>query len=354
MGKRKKSKLHKKIGQVPGTMTYTGDKSNDLFIESFDYNLDYIEEREINNVEDVFQYKSTDSVSWINFNGLYHTKEIEKIGKHYNLHPLILEDIVNIGGRPKIDEYENYMFVVLKMLYYDANNSVITEQVSFILGENFVLTFQEAEGDVFDSVRNRLRTAKGRIRSLGSDYLLYALIDSVTDHYFNIIETMGIKIEDLEDDLFSGISQNELNQQIQELKREVLKVRRAIFPIREIINRIEKTDHKLISDKTLHYYRDVYDHIIQISENIDIYREMIWGLMDMYLTNISNRMNEVMKVLTIIATIFIPLTFIAGIYGMNFENIPELKYKYSYFILWFVMIVLFLGMLWYFKRKKWL
>ncbi len=354
MGKRKKSKHHKKIGQSPGTLIYTGDKSHKFFIESFDYNLNNIEEKVIKDVEEVFKYKSTDSVTWVNFNGLSHVEEIEKIGKHYDLHPLILEDIVNISSRPKIDEYENYIFVVLKMLYYDNNEEVISEQVSFVLGENFVLTFQEAEGDVFDSVRERLRTAKGRIRGLGSDYLLYALIDSVTDHYFTIIETMGNKIEDLEDNLFTGLSQNEISQQIQELKREVLKVRRVIFPLREIINRIEKTDNKLILDKTLHYYRDVYDHIIQVSENIDIYREMIWGLMDMYMTSISNRMNEVMKVLTIIATIFIPLTFIAGIYGMNFENIPELKYKYSYFILWLVMIVIFLGMLWYFKRKKWL
>ncbi len=354
MAKRKKSKHHKKIGQIPGTLTYTGDKTDELFIESFDYNSDHIEEKEIKNVEDVFRYKSTNSITWINFNGLNRTEEIEKIGKHYNLHPLILEDIVNISQRPKIDEYEDYIFVVLKMLYYDDKHQVIAEQVSFILGENYVLTFQEAEGDVFDNVRNRIRFSKGRIRGLGADYLLYALIDSVTDHYYTIIETMGNKIEDIEDNLFTGLSQNEISQQIQSLKREVLKVRRAIYPLREIINRIEKTENKLILDKTLHYYRDVYDHIIQISENIDIYREMIWGLMDMYMTTISNKMNEVMKVLTIIATIFIPLTFIAGIYGMNFEYIPELKYKYSYFILWFIMIVLFLGMLWYFKKKKWL
>ena len=354
MAKRKKSKHYKKIGQVPGTLTYTGDKTDELFIESFDYNLDHIEEKEIKNVEDVFQYKSTDSITWINFNGLNRIEEIEKIGKHYKLHPLILEDIVNISQRPKIDEYEDYIFVVLKMLYYNDKQQVIAEQVSFILGDNYVLTFQEAEGDVFDNVRNRIRLSKGRIRGLGADYLLYALMDSVTDHYYTIIETMGNKIEDIEDNLFTGLSQNEISQQIQELKREVLKVRRAIYPLREIINRIEKTDNKLILDKTLHYYRDVYDHIIQVSENIDIYREMIWGLMDMYMTTISNKMNEVMKVLTIIATIFIPLTFIAGIYGMNFEYIPELKYKYSYFILWFIMIVLFLGMLWYFKKKKWL
>ena len=354
MAKKKKSKHHKKIGQSPGTLIYTGNKSNNLAIEVFDYNLDRIEEKDLLKIEDAFIYKSTDSITWININGLNHINEIEKIGKHYNLHPLILEDIVNTGQRPKIDEYDDYIFVVIKMLYYDTDEHIISEQVSFILGENYVLTFQEAEGDVFDSVRDRLRFCKGRIRGLGSDYLLYSLIDAVTDHYYAIIETMGDKIEDLEDNLFNGQTKNEISQQIQDLKREVLKVRRAIFPLREIINRIEKTDNKLILDKTLHYFRDIYDHIIQISENIDIYREMIWGLMDMYMTSISNKMNEVMKVLTIIATIFIPLTFIAGIYGMNFDNIPELHYKYSYFILWFVMIIIFIGMLYYFKRKKWL
>ncbi len=354
MAKKKKSKHHKKIGQVPGTLIYTGEKSNDLFIDVFDYTNDKVEEKELKQVEDTFNYKSIDSVTWINFNGLHHINAIEKIGAHYGLHPLILEDIVNTSQRPKIDEYEDYMFVVIKMLYYDSEEKIIPEQVSFILGNNYVLTFQEAEGDVFDSVRERLRFGKGRIRGLGSDYLLYALIDAVTDHYYSIIETMGDKIETLEDNLFNGQTQNEISQQIQDLKRELLKVRRAIFPLREIINRIEKTENKLILDKTLHYYRDIYDHIIQVTENIDIYREMVWSLMDMYMTAISNKMNEVMKVLTIIATIFIPLTFIAGIYGMNFDNIPELHYKYSYFVLWLVMILLFIGMLFYFKRKKWL
>jgi len=355
MNKKRTSSTKKHIGQVPGELIYTGQKeTNILCIDTFDYNLDHVEEKELNSVDEAFIYKVTDSVTWININGLNNILDIEKIGKNYDLHPLIMEDIVNTTQRPKIDEYETYLFVVLKMLYYDKDEKVVSEQVSFVLGNNYVLTFQEADGDVFDGVRNRLRQKKGRIRGLGADYLLYALIDAVADHYFTIIETMGNKIEDLEDNLFTGQSQQEISQQIQDLKREVLKVRRAIFPLREIINRIEKTDSELIHPKTLNYFRDIYDHIIQISENIDIYREMIWGLMDMYMTTISNKMNEVMKVLTIIATIFIPLTFIAGIYGMNFENIPELKYENGYFVLWVIMIVLFIAMLLYFKRKKWL
>lgn len=349
------TKYKKLLGVSPGAMVYTGKKeSQKLIIETFDYTTEKVDEKELLKIEDAFRFKSTESVTWININGLNHVNEIEKIGIHYDLHPLIMEDIVNVGQRPKIDEHDNYLFVVLKMLYYDRDEKILSEQVSFVLGDNYVLTFQESQGDVFNSVRERIRHGKGRIRTLGSDYLLYALIDSVTDHYYIIIETMGNKIEELEDNLFSGFSQEEISQQIQDLKREILKVRRAIFPLREIISRIEKNDHKLIKKKTLHFYRDIYDHIIQISENIDIYREMVWGLMDLYMTTISNKMNEVMKVLTIMATIFIPLTFIAGIYGMNFDNIPELHYKYSYFILWGVMIVIFVAMLYYFKKKKWL
>lgn len=355
MSKKRTTKYKKHIGQVPGTMVYTGTKTNQqLFIESFDYNLDSITEQEHANLTDVLKFKTTDTVTWINVNGLNNTDEIQQIGDYYNLHNLILEDIVNTSQRPKIDEYDEYIFIVLKMLYYDDDENIVAEQVSFVLGDNYVLTFQEAEGDVFDSVRDRLRYAKGRIRGLGSDHLLYALIDAVVDHYFIVNETMGNKVEDLEDLLFNGIIKEDLNKQVLQLKKELLKVRRVIFPLRDIINRIEKSEHKLIKPRTLQFYRDIYDHIIQLSDTIDIYREMVFSLMDMYMTSISNKMNEVMKVLTIMATIFIPLTFIAGIYGMNFEYMPELDYRYSYYILWAVMIIVFLGMLYYFKRKKWL
>lgn len=353
--KKRTTKYNKKLGASPGSVIYTGKKaSKSLFIESFDYTKDSFIEIEHSKVKDLFRYKTTDTVTWININGLNHIDEIEKIGEYYNIHPLTLEDIVNVSNRPKIDEFDNYIYVVIKMLYYDKDENIISEQVSFVLGDYYVLTFQEAEGDVFNSIRERIRFAKGRIRTLGSDYLLYALIDAVVDHYYVIIETMGNKIEELEEHLFINFSQEEISKQIQDLKREILKIRRIIFPLREIINRIEKSENELINNTTLHYFRDIYDHIIQISESVDIYREMIMGLMDMYMTTINNKMNEVMKVLTIIATIFIPLTFIAGIYGMNFDNIPELHFKYSYFILWSVMIIIFLGMLYYFKRKKWL
>ncbi|NRD19897.1 magnesium/cobalt transporter CorA [Winogradskyella eckloniae] len=353
---KKRTEHYKKhVGQVPGTLIYTGEKSDkEFYIEAFDYTKDTFLERVLTTIEDTYSFKDTDSVSWINVDGLKHTEQIENIGKQYNLHPLVLEDIVNTTQRPKIDEYDDYVFIVLKMLYYDKDENIVIEQVSFVLGKNYVLSFQESEGDVFDTIRERLRLGNGRIRTLKSDYLLYALIDAVVDNYFSIIETLGNKIEDLETDLFAGNTRENISVDVQQLKREILKVRRAIFPLREIINRVEKGEHPLIYKKTITYFRDIYDHLIQVSKNIDIYREMIWSLMDMYMTSISNKMNEVMKVLTIISSIFIPLTFLAGIYGMNFEYIPELKYRYGYFVLLGVMFIMFIGLLYYFKRKKWL
>ena len=354
--KKKRAKIqNKKVGLAPGAMVYTGKKvEQKLFIESFNYNKETYQEKELPNVEEAFAYKISSPISWLNINGLNHVGAIEKIGNHYDIHPLVLEDIVNTAQRPKIDEYEDYLFIVLKMLYYDDKDTIVSEQVSFILGKSYVITFQESEGDVFNTVRERIRHGRGRIRTMDSDYLLYALIDAVIDHYFVIIETLGNKIEDLESDVFDGIQDDNITRQIQDLKREILRVRRAIFPLREVISRIERHESPLIKDKTKTFFRDIYDHIIQVSENIDIYREMVWSLMDMYMTTISNKMNEVMKVLTIMASIFIPLTFFAGIYGMNFDYIPELKYKYSYFILWGIFIMMVIGMVIYFRRKKWL
>ncbi len=355
MGDNILSPAERQSGLAPGTVVYTGDKtSSDLYIEVFDYDKDSFEEKELSNIEEAFTYSDSEPVTWININGLSRTEAIEKIGLHYKLHPLILEDIANTQQRPKIDEYDEYLFVVLKMLYFDQDEKLSIEHISFVLGKNYVITFQEADGDVFDGIRNRIRTGKGKIRTSGSDYLLYALMDAVVDNYFSLIEVMGNKIEELEDDLFEEKPNDDITYDIQSLKKEILRIRRAVFPLREVVNRIEKSDHTLITEKTQFYLRDLYDHIIQVSENIEIYRDMIWGLMDMYMTTISNKMNEVMKVLTIIATIFIPLTFIAGIYGMNFENIPELHHKNGYFILWGVMIFIFVGLLYYFKRRKWL
>lgn len=345
----------KGVGLAPGTVVYVGDKaSGELYIDVFDYNKDTVEQKELHAIEEAFNYNATDTITWININGLNHTDAIEKIGEYYNFNPLILEDIANTQQRPKIDEYEEYIYVVLKMLYFDQEENLCIEHISFVLGENYVVSFQEADGDVFDSIRDRLKTGKGKVRTMGADYLLYVLMDAAVDNYFNLMEVLGEKIEELEDDLFGEKPNDDITYDIHNLKREILKIRRAVFPLREVVNRLEKGNHHLVTEKTQFYLRDLYDHIIQVSESIDIHREMIWGLMDMYMTTISNKMNEVMKVLTIIATIFIPLTFIAGVYGMNFEHIPELKFKYGYHTLWGVMILVFIGLLYYFKKKKWL
>lgn len=349
------SRSKKTENYAAGAVNYTGNKTGmATSLEIIDYSKDHYERIDTEDIDVAFKFKGTEHVTWININGLNNTKEIERVGEHYKLHPLIQEDIVTVNQRPKIDDYGEYLFIVFKMLHYNENNEFINEHVSLVLGDDYVLTFQEADGDVFDDLRERLENAKGRIRNASSDYLMFAILDAVIDNYFNVIEVMSDKIEILEDQLFEDEVEDDITKDIQELKKEILKIRRAVFPLREVINRLEKTETPLIEERTNNYIRDLYDHIIQVSESVDIYREMIWGLMDMYMTTISNKMNEVMKVLTIMASIFIPLTFMAGIYGMNFEYIPELQFKYGYFVLWGAMILVFVGMLFYFKRRKWL
>tara|TARA_R100000935_G_scaffold39248_1_gene60729 strand:+ start:1744 stop:2826 length:1083 start_codon:yes stop_codon:yes gene_type:complete len=343
------------LNKAPGTVAYVGRKdSAETKLEVIDYNKDNYDRQLLEKVEDAFNFENEEKITWINIDGLSNTNEIEKLGKHFDLHPLIIEDIVNTNQRPKIDEYQDYLFIVAKMLYHKENGILENEHISIVIGKDYVLTFQEADGDVFDEIRERFTNPKGRLRNNGPDYLVFALLDSIIDNYFIVIEEISDKIENLEEQLFTTQPSDDITFEIQELKRTVLRIRRAVFPLREVISRLEKIDSTLIEEKTINYIRDLYDHIIQVSENIEIYREMTWGLMDMYMTTISNKMNEVMKVLTIMASIFIPLTFMAGIYGMNFDNMPELHYKYGYYYLWGAMILVFLGMIYYFKRKKWL
>ena len=350
----RRPKNTKSVNQIPGTMTYVGRKEAvQTQLDVIDYNLENYERFTSTSTEDAFKFVDEDRITWFNIDGLSNVAELQKLGEHYELHPLVMEDIVNTGQRPKIEVYPDYLFIVAKMLYY-KNGNIENEHISMIVGRNYLLTFQEAYGDVFDPVRERLETAKGRIRGRSADYLLFALLDSIIDNYFLVIDDMSDRIESLEANLFIDQRNENITAEIQELKRTILRIRRSVFPLREVVSRLERMDNDLIQEKTINYIRDLHDHIVQISENIDIYREMTWGLMDLYMTTISNRMNEVMKVLTIMASIFIPLTFIAGIYGMNFEYMPELQWKYSYFVLWGVMIVIFFLMLYYFKRKKWL
>lgn len=345
----------KSLNQAPGTVTYVGSKEkSEIKLEVIDYNVESYERYLSKTPEDAFRFEAENNITWINIDGLSNTQKIEKVGKYYELHPLIIEDIVNTNQRPKIDEYHDYFFIVAKMLYRNKEGTLEHEHISIVLGKNYVLTFQEAGGDVFDGVRDRLAKAKGRIRGRGADYLVFALLDAIVDNYFIVMEEISEKIEDIEDRLLSVQPTDEITFEIQELKKTMLRIRRAVFPLREVVSRLEKVDGGLIDEQTVHYIRDLYDHIIQVSENIDVYREMAWGLMDMYMTTISHKMNEVMKVLTIMASIFIPLTFLAGIYGMNFTHMPELEWEYGYPTLLIIMFLLFSGMIFYFKRKHWL
>lgn len=355
MSKIKRNKQKKSIGKAPGEVIYLGEKENlTTSLEVFDFSRETINKLNTNSIDEVLKFKGNGHITWINVNGLSHTDSIIKIGDFFKLHPLIVEDIVDTGQRPKIDEYDSYLFIVTKMLYFDEDKKFIDEHISFVIGEDYVLTFQESEKDVFNGVRSRLKTQKSRIRGAGADYLGFALLDAIIDNYFTIIDNITDQVEEIENQLFVENVSDTITKDIQYLKNEILKVRKSIFPSREVIGRIVKSESALINEKTVNYFKDLQDHIVLISENIDVVREMIWGLMDMYMTTVSNKMNSIMKVLTIIATIFIPLTFIVGVYGMNFEYMPELKSPYGYQIIWGVMILIFIGLLMYFRKKKWL
>lgn len=349
-----RSILKEKMSHAPGHVVYTGKKEvKDVLIDVFDYNGTFVDEESVHDLANYTKDTSEKTVTWVNVNGLSDTQALTDIAVKYDLHPLVMEDVANTSQRPKLDEYNDQLFVVFKMLYHDADGQLNTEHISLILGKTYVLLMQEYDGDVFDGIRDRIRHAKGRIRTNGADYLMYALMDAVIDNYFIIIETLSNKIEELEEKIYTNGSEN-YSQEIQQLKKEVIQVRRSIFPLREVVNKLEKVDNNLILKKTQIFIRDLYDHTIQVIETIEVYRDTIAGLMDMNSTNISNRMNEVMKVLTIIATIFIPMTFLAGIYGMNFDYIPELKMENGYYFFWGAMAVIFVASLIYFKRKKWL
>jgi len=348
-------KSSKKAGLSPGSLVHIGDrKSEKIRITLMNYDSETLLEKQLPDIQATFPHRDTPPVSWINVDGLHETEVIEKIGGHFGIHPLVLEDIVNTGQRTKAEEFENYIFIVLKMLLYDdAGGHIVAEQVSLILGPHFLISFQEKEGDVFDFVRERIRKARGRIRKSGCDYLAYALMDAVVDHYFVILEKLGDKIEHLEEQLLENTTRVML-EDIHHLKREMIFLRKQVWPLREVLNSLIKDPSELVRETTHIFLRDVYDHTIQVIDTIESFRDILSGLSDLYLSTVSNRMNEVMKVLTIIATIFIPLTFIAGIYGMNFEFMPELKWPWAYPALWLVLIIIAYAMLSWFRKKKWL
>lgn len=355
MSKKSRKKRSKKSGLPPGTLVHIGDEQTfQTKITIIEYNEQEYTERVAKTIAECRHSEKPGVITWINVEGIHELNVIEAIGKHFDLHPLLLEDVVNTEQRPKLEDYGEYLFIVLRIIHLNENTKEIkSEQFSMVLGRDFLISFHEKETTLFTPIVERLRTGKTRIRKMGADYLAYSLMDAVVDHYFVLLEQVGELIENIEDEVVTEPTRETL-QEINKLKREMLLVRKSIWPLREVINNFQHEEEPLVSRTTAVFVRDVYDHTIQVIETIESYRETIAGMLDIYLSSLSNRMNEIMKVLTIMATIFIPLTFIAGVYGMNFEYMPELKWRWGYFFIWGVMLAIALSMLIYFNRRKWL
>ena len=347
--------LSKKAGLPPGTLLHIGRrKSEHTKISIVDYDKNNFNETVCKTINETFPYKEKKTTSWINIDGLHDTSIINSIGDYFGLHHLLQEDILNTKHRPKTEEFDNCIYLTLKMFGIGKDKKrIVSEQVSFVLGNTWIISFQEQEGDIFDDIRLRLRENKGTIRQQGVDYLFYRLIDTIVDNYFFVTENISELTEILEEEVIQMPNKKSLHQ-LQLIKNQLRDFRKSIPPLREAVSTLQKDNNSLIKDGTLRYLRDVYEHIIQVNESIEIQREILAGIMDLYLTGISNSMNQVMKVLTVIATVFIPLTFIAGIYGMNFDNMPELHWEYGYFGVLGLMLLVIIIMLFFFKRKYWL
>lgn len=348
-------KASNKAGLPPGALIYTGAPNTEtVSVTRIQYN-----ERELTTVSETVVLEDMlarcpGQIVWINVEGVHQVGIVERIGQAFGVHPLTLEDVVNTGQRPKLEVYDDYIFIVLKMLSLDEEkDEVRAEQVSLVLGEDFLLSFQETTDDVFNAVRERLRKKTGRIRKSGPDYLAYALMDALVDHYFLILETFAEQMEALEDELLDRPGPDAMAR-IHEMKREMIFLRRQVWPLKDVLERMKKAGPPLVKKNTVAYLGDVMDHAVQMADTVASFRDILSGMIDLYLSTVSNRMNEVMKVLTIISTLFIPLTFIAGVYGMNFKYIPELEWRWGYFSILGVMGIVASLMLIFFKRKKWL
>jgi len=344
-----------KAGLPPGSLVHIGEpKTEKPAITVFDYDGDRLQEEHDASPEACRSFAATDTTTWINVSGIHDPEILRHIGECYNIHPLALEDILNTEQRPKVEDYDNYLFIVLKMLTPEASgDGIVVEQISIVLGPNYVISFQEKPEDVFEGIRTRIRDPKGRFRARGADYLAYALLDAIVDNYFAVLESVSERIEDLEEDLIRDPSTETL-QSVQRLKRQLIFLRKSVWPLREVLAFLDRGDSRLIQSATIVYLRDVYDHTIQVADTIDSLRDIVSAMHDTYLSSVSNRLNEVMKVLTIYATIFIPLTFLVGVFGMNFRYLPGLEWHWGYFSVWGIMIVTAGVMLVYFRRKQWL
>lgn len=350
--------VSEKSGLPPGTIAYYGKAvTEQVSITLIQYNETEFYEHTFDSFDDCHNHSRDGFVKWINVDGIHNVDVLEHIGKQYNIHPLTLEDIANTAQRAKVEDFDNYIACIMKMVYPDTKGEedLVSEQLTILLlDNNTVLSFQEADGgDAFDIIRNRIRQGKGRIRRVQADYLTYALMDAVVDSYFTVLEKIGDALEVLEEDLLRDPHPNTIHQ-LHSFKRQLIFLRKAVWPMREMVNNIERSETKLFSEATSIYLRDVHDHAIRVIDTVETYRDLQAGMMDIYLSSVSNRMNQVMKTLTIITTIFVPLTFIAGVYGMNFDNMPELHEDYGYFVVWGVMLVIVIALLIYFRKKRWL
>lgn len=353
---KERTRLSQRAGMPPETLLFLGEKKLDkALVTVFTYNQQECSQRIIESAGDLMNVLPKHQMTWLNIDGLHDTELIEKTGEVFGLHTLLLEDILNTDLRPKTEIYEDKLFLTVKMLSFDDDSGrVIAEQVSFVLGRNFLITFQEGlQGDVFERVRERLDKGKGRLRRMRTDYLLYELLDSVIDNYFIIIEKTGDKLELAEAKILASPQKSVLGE-IHNLKTELMELRKLVWPMREIVSRLERDEGNFFDDQNRIYVRDIYDHIFQAIETIEMYRDMLSSLQDLYHSSLSNRMNEIMKVLTIITTIFIPLSFIAGVYGMNFHFMPELQWRWGYPLVLFLMTAVSLVMLYVFRKKQWL
>lgn len=344
-----------KAGMPPGTIVYVGKSApEETFIDLISFNTGTFAEKNSIDASHCAEEIRTDSVCWINIVGLKDSASIQNICSQFNIHPLTIEDILNTNQRPKVEFYDDYVYVCLKMLYNDKENglgTVSTEQISLILRRNCVLSFQEVRGDVFNPIRDRIRSAKGRIRHHSADYLLYCLLDAIVDNYFLILENVSEGIEAVQELVLD--SDPTVIKTLHSIKQDIISIRRFIWPARDLLSSIEKSDHSLISRDTKLYLRDVSEHALRAIETVEMYREMATGAFEIHLSSISNRMNEIMRILTMISTFFIPLTFIAGIYGMNFKYMPELERPWAYPALLGIMVLIAFFMAIFFKRRKW-
>ncbi len=350
-------KRSRKAGLPPGTLVYIGEEREaPVRLTLMGYDATDVVEKTGLSPQKCLPLLEKHKVNWINVDGIHDAGVIQVLGEEFHLHPLVQEDLLNTEQRPKVEDHDSYLFVALKMLYMAGDNGhVESEHISLILCPNALLSFQERQGDVFDSVRERIRSGRGRVRSCGADYLMYTLLDAVVDQYFAILENFGGRLDALESMIYKpGGSSSASLIELHRLKREIVFLRKSIWPLREVVGALSRGDSKHLTEGTLLYLRDVYDHALQVVETVELFREMIAGMIDVHLTTAGNRMNEIMKVLTIMSSLFIPLTFIAGVYGMNFTHMPELDVPWAYPVVWCVMIGVFSGMLLFFRKRGWI